>query len=164
MTGEHVLVYSAPLSAKTAIPLQITGDYAAGDSVGGVLSVNFPCPIKSGGAGPVGIPLSLIVTDAEKVDADLDVVLFEAPPTITGDEAPFDPTSADLLNIVCQFEVRAADYQDYDANSAAQVAPKASACHITANHNQVWICVIARSVDGWRNADSLNLRIEGVIS
>lgn len=164
MVGPGVMIYSAPLSAKAAPVLQITGDYADGDSVGGVLTVNFRCPLKSGPEGPVALPLSLIVTDAEKNMPDLDVILFEAAPTITGDDAEFDPTSADLLNIVTLYEVRSANWQDYKNNAAAQVPPKANGCRVSANANQMWACIVTRTVVGWKLADSLNIRFEGVVS
>lgn len=64
----------------------------------------------------------LVVKDIGQGMPDLDLVLFNA--TIAGtvtDDSPFDPTDADILNIVAVIPVGGGNWSDFTDNSVASV-------------------------------------------
>ncbi len=80
----------------TATPTIDTAIYAAGDAVGGLLT--FTNAVRFSGGG-LRIRKVLLV-DKDQEQAPFDLVLFDRTFTNTADQAAFDPTDADLANIV----------------------------------------------------------------
>ena len=78
-----------------------TAIYAAGDAVGGKLEfTNARTPYEN-----TGNILSLTIKDNDGEENPLYLVLFDRDFTATADQAEFDPSDADLLNIVGVMEV-----------------------------------------------------------
>lgn len=91
--------------------------YASGDALGGMMTfVNAARQdIKTGKVTKI-----VIIDDAKQL-APVDLVLFDRTFTSTADNAPFDPTDANMQNCVGHLSVAAADYASFVDNSVATV-------------------------------------------
>jgi len=91
--------------------------YASGDALGGKLMFGDAVrqDIKTGRITKV------VVIDNAKQLAPLDLVLFDRTFTSAADNAPFDPTDADMQNCIGHLSVAAADYASFVNNSIATV-------------------------------------------
>lgn len=98
-------------------PTISTSIYAAKDAVGGIMS--FTSAVRASGGS--GLLRQVTILDKGQQMAGLDLVLFTA--TIAGtvtDNAAFDPTDADLANIVGHVTFTATtDYKDFNDNSVS---------------------------------------------
>lgn len=94
-------------------PTVTNGAYGIGDAMGGLLT--FSNAARASG-GSIIIEAATLV-DLSKTDPLVDLVLFDRTFTNTADNAPFDPSDSDILNIigVIQFNI----YADFNDNSAA---------------------------------------------
>lgn len=91
--------------------------HAIKDAVGGIFTF-----ANAATAGGYTLIEQLIVKDIGQAMPDLDLVLFNA--TIGGtvtDDLPFDPTDADILNIVAVIPVGGGNWSDFTDNSVASV-------------------------------------------
>jgi hypothetical protein len=104
----------SPISITVA-PTISTGIYAAGDALGGLLT--FTNAVLSAGAS--GLITKVQVTDEDQELTPVDLVLFNQTFTATADNAPFDPSDADLANCIGYIDVAATDYSDFVDNSVA---------------------------------------------
>jgi len=100
-----------------ATPTITAGAYAANDAVGGkltftLLEANYP-------ERSTGIIQGVTITDKAGQNAALDLILFQSDFTPTADNAPFDPSDADLLNLAGAIKILSSDYLAFADNSAA---------------------------------------------
>lgn len=96
-----------------------TSAYAAGDAMGGELLFS----VATRYAGGAAQLLRVQVTDKTTNAADLELHLFSDPLAGTfTDNAPFDPTDADLANYLGTVVIAAADWKLYADNAVADVA------------------------------------------
>ena len=114
-----------PIQVETASPFRISltptitaGIYAAGDALGGRLE--FAAAAREAAAG--GTITKVVIVDEAQQLAPVDLVLFDQAFTATADNAPFDPTDADLANCIGYIDVAATDYADFTDNSVAAKA------------------------------------------
>ena len=96
-------------------PTITAGIYAAGDAVGGLLTFAAAASVYKG----EGDITKLVIIDDAMQDAILDLWLFSETFTPTADNAPFDPSDADLQNCIGCLHIAAADYEDGVDNSVA---------------------------------------------
>jgi hypothetical protein len=97
----------------TRISLTATGStiaYAAGDALGGLLT--FPNAARFSGGG--AILTQVVVLDKDQEQAPIDLVLFDRTFTPSADNAAFDPTDADLANVLTAVSVTA--YSNFNDN------------------------------------------------
>ena len=106
-------------SAITVVqqPTITAGVYVAGDAVGGLLTFANAARVN-GGTGRIE---SVIVVDDAMQNAAFDLVLFDQIFANTADNAPFDPTDADLENCIGTIPVEVVDYASFVDNSVATV-------------------------------------------
>lgn len=95
----------------TQTPTITAGAYTAKDAVGGKLTF--------AGVGNKGLINSLVISDKTTQAAELVLVLFDQDFTPTADNAPFDPSDADLANCGGFIRVIASDYQAFADNGVA---------------------------------------------
>ena len=114
-----------PLPVTTEDPIDIVqapavtaGAYAAGDALG--LMVTFANAARVAGGG--GTITKIVILDEAGQLAPIDVVFFNVTFTATADNAPFDPSDADLANCIGYVDVAATDYADFVDNSVAAKA------------------------------------------
>jgi hypothetical protein len=112
-----------PVSIGDIIRIFITptitaGAYTAGDAIGGRLE--FANAVWTDGGK--GVIEKVVVVDRDQEQAPIDLVLFNQAFTATVDNAPFDPSDADLLNSLGYIDVAATDYADFSDNSVAAKA------------------------------------------
>ena len=88
-------LYTTPTNAVIQTPTITAGAYVAGDAVGGLLTF---ANVARG--QHTGVVTTVVVSDLAAQGVDLELVLFGATFTPTADNAPFDPTDADLLNCI----------------------------------------------------------------
>jgi hypothetical protein len=92
-------------------PTITAGAYAAKDVVGGKMT--FSAAARFSGAG--GYVVGVTVIDKDQERAPLNLVLFDRDFTATADNAPFDPTDADLANTIGVVAIR--NYSDLADNA-----------------------------------------------
>jgi hypothetical protein len=92
--------------------------YAAGDAIGGQLV------FAAAGAlwGEGGEITKVVIVDDDREMAPIDLVLFDRTFTATADNAPFDPSDADLENCIGYIDVAATDYGAFVDNAVAAKA------------------------------------------
>jgi hypothetical protein len=88
-------LYTTPTIAIDQTPTITAGAYVAGDAVGGLLTF-----ANAARSQHTGVVTTVVVSDLAAQGVDLELVLFGATFTATADNAPFDPSDADLLNRV----------------------------------------------------------------
>lgn len=113
--GTEGLAATGYATTASQTPTITAGAYSALDAVGGLLT--FANVARSSG-GTVMIH-TVTITDLADVKAALTLVLFDRTFTATSDNAAFDPSDADLLNIVGVVNIAASDYADFNDNAAA---------------------------------------------
>jgi len=91
--------------------------YSPGDAVGGLLHFENAQRIYNGG----GWIDTVIIRDADKQLAALELVLFDGLFTATLDNAPFDPFDADLANCIGHIPIASGNYSPFKDNSEATV-------------------------------------------
>lgn len=122
LTSAHRLKVDTGVSTSTfdvvrisVTPTITAGAYAAGDALGGLLT--FPNAVSvAGGAGL--ITKVVIIDDAQQL-APVDLVLFNQTFVATANNAPFDPTDADLQNSIGYVNIAQTDYASFADNSVA---------------------------------------------
>lgn len=90
--------------------------YADGDALGGKFELA-NAVLAAGGAGVIE---KITVIDEDQELAGIDFVFFDQDFTVTNDNAPFDPSDADLANCLGFVDIAAtSDYSDFADNSVA---------------------------------------------
>ena len=98
-------------------PVVTVGAYSALDAVGGKLEFEDACTPYSNS----GSIKQAHVSDKNKQNALLYLVLFDQDFTATADNAPFAVSDADLLNVVGVITFGVANYSSFNANSFASM-------------------------------------------
>lgn len=96
-----------------------TPAYTAKDAVGGLLTF---ANVARASGGSVRID-SVMLVDVSQQQKDLDLILFDRSITAPTDNAVFDPTDAELANVVGVVPIYAGHYADFNDNSVASVVP-----------------------------------------
>ena len=104
------------IKAISVTPTISTDAYASLDAVGGKLTFADVCTPYSN----VGRINRVTITDKGKQNAKLYLILFNQDFTATADNAAFDPSDADLLNVVDVVLVNS--WVSFNDNSVGQVA------------------------------------------
>lgn len=100
----------------TARPTIVPAAYSSGDAIGGMLTFEDVCSAFDPSVRIIGA----ILIDNAKQSALTRLLLFDRTFTPTADNAPMDPTDADLQNCVGWVGWLAADYIALSDNSVAQ--------------------------------------------
>jgi len=96
-------------------PTISTSAYTAKDAVGGKLT--FASAARWSGAG--GLIVGLSIDDLDQERAPLELVLFNQDFTASSDNAVFDPSDADLANLIAVIPLT--QYFDFNDNAAGYV-------------------------------------------
>jgi hypothetical protein len=109
----------APGVLKIAVtPTISTSAYTSGDAIGGLLTFANAARVSGGG----GVIQSVTIVDKDQERPPLDLVLFDQTFTNTADNAAFDPTDADLANVIGVVSINAwANFNDNAVGTAAGV-------------------------------------------
>jgi len=161
------LVYSTPFACDIN-PGTTAAAYTAGKCMGTLFTVDVRSPIRSGENGPIILVESLVLSDAEKIDGDIDLVLFDSIPTAVVNNATFAPSAADLEKIAAPpIRVRGSatpsDWSDFSANSVAGKAALAVTIRAKTPPN-LWGLFIARSAITFAGAASLKGKLTGFVN
>jgi hypothetical protein len=112
---------AVPVVGKTVAvsqtPAITAGAYSAKDAVGGLLT--FANAARTSG-GAITIQ-QITITDLSTQAANLVLVLFDRTFTATADNAPFDPSDADMANAIAMIPILTSDYQAFADNCMATV-------------------------------------------
>lgn len=95
--------------------ISAAGIYAAGDALGGKLTFA-NAALASGGSGMI---TKVRIVDDDQELAPVELVLFNQDFTATNDNAPFDPSDADMQNCLGFIDVAQTDYASFVDNSVA---------------------------------------------
>jgi len=107
-------VGTAKFRISVAPTISAAAIYAAGDALGGRLE--FAAAALAGGSGMI---TKVVIVDEDQELAPVDMVLFDQAFTATADNAPFDPSDADLANVIGYVDVAVTDFADFTDNSVA---------------------------------------------
>lgn len=117
-----------------------TGSHALKDAVGGIFTFANAAAVSGG----TFLLEQLVVHDIGQAMPDLDIVLFDR--TIAGtvtDDSAFDPTDADILNIVGIVQVGGGHWCDFSDNSGASMDVNKA---IKVDGTSLFAAIVARSV------------------
>lgn len=98
-------------------PAITAGAYSAKDAVGGLLT--FAGAARA--AGKISCIESVVVTDLAMQNAELVLVLFDRTFTAMVDNAPWDPSDADMANCQGHISIGAGKYLSFTDNSEATI-------------------------------------------
>lgn len=96
------------------VPVVTAGIYSAQDVVGGLLTFTFKAPVASGG----GLVRGVQIYDNAKVNADLDLYLFQDLPATIANNAAWALANADLRKLIAG-PLNTPAYVDYVTGSSA---------------------------------------------
>jgi len=134
-----------------ATPTITAGAYAAGDAIGGLITLGV------GGSLPSGVLQYVGLVDKAKQSGVIDVVFFNATFTATADNAAFDPTDADLAAAwLATVAITAADYSNYNDNGTASVSA-GGVPFVTAG--ALYVQLVARGAPTYTSTTDLLLKI-----
>lgn len=115
-TELHLGEVSGPtVRTPKVTPTVTAGGYTAKDAVGGLLTFTNAVRL-SGGSGTIH---AVTIIDNAAANAELVLVLFDRTFTATADNAPFDPSDADLQNSIGKIKIGTAYYDSFNDNSTA---------------------------------------------
>ncbi len=115
---------AAPMGAHDGLisitPVITTDAYTSGDALGGLLTFANALRAKKQGK-PSGYLVSATIIDTNNTPTDtpIELWLFSALITPTADNAPFDPSDADIAKRLGVIKFAASDYTDAANNSVA---------------------------------------------
>lgn len=136
--------------------ISAAGIYAAGDALGGLLTFA-NAALAAGGTGTI---TKIVIIDEDQERAPIDIVFFDRTFTATADNAPFDPTDADLANVIGYVDVAATDYANFVDNS---VAAKASGLRMpfdyVLNGTSLFAQMVVRSAPTYTATDDITIKI-----
>jgi len=115
IASDQSVVPSCSVIEITQTPTITAGAYTANDALGGLLT--FANAVRA--AGGSGVVTKVVIVDYDQERAPVDLVLFNQTFTATADNAPFDPSDADLANVIGYVDVAATDYANFTDNSVA---------------------------------------------
>ena len=148
----------APLDIVQQPTISAAGLYAAGDALGGLLTFANAARVAGGG----GTITKVVILDEDQELAPIDVVFFDQTFGATADNAPFDPSDADLANCIGYVDVAATDYADFVDNS---VAAKASGLRMPFDYDLVaagtslFAQMVVRSTPTYTAVDDITIKI-----
>lgn len=137
-----------------AAPACDTAAYAAGELIGGKLTLSF----ATASSVFTGIISNVTIIDKDKEAADLDVVFFDTDPSSTTftDQAAFDPADADLLNIICTVSVTTdVAFSDNGISYANNV----NCPFITPSSTTIYAAIVSRGTPTYTTSSDLLLRV-----
>ena len=100
----------------TAVPVIVPAAYASGDAIGGLLTFENVCSAFE----PNFRVIQAVLIDNAKQSSYVRLMCFDRAFTPTADNAPFDPTDADLQYCIGWIGWAAADYAALSDSSVAQ--------------------------------------------
>lgn len=103
------------IRTSTVTPTITAGAYSANDAVGGKMEFEDICTPYSNDTKLKAV----VITDKGAQAAKLYLVLFSEDFTATADNAEFDPSDSDLLNMVGVVTIATTDYADFKDNAVA---------------------------------------------
>jgi len=160
------LSYSTPLAVDIN-PGTTASAYVAGNCMGTLFPIEVRTPIRSGENGPVVLIETLVLSDAEMIDGDIDLILFDSQPTAVVDAAAFAPSAADLEKIAGVVRVRGSatpsDWSDMSANSVADKSAIAKTVRAKTPPT-LWGLFVARSAITFASAASLKGKLTGFVN
>lgn len=116
-TSTHGLKVQTYVQKRIRVTPTITSTtYSAGDAVGGLLTFSNAARFSGGG----GFVSGCSIVDKDQERAGLALVLFDRTFTATADNDPFDPSDADLQNVICVLPIGV--YTAFNDNAVGQYA------------------------------------------
>lgn len=159
-------VFSSPFAADLS-PGTTAASYTNGKTMGTVMTIPAPTPVSSGPSGPLLLIETLLVSDAEAEDGDLDLVLFDSAPTAVTNNSAWNPSAADLAKVAGVIQVRGSatpsDWSDFSANSAADKSAILKTIRMK-NPPNLYGLFIARSAITFAAAASLKAKLSGFVN
>jgi len=140
----------------TQTPIITAGAYAAGDAVGGLLT--FANAVRA--AGGQAVITKVVITDDAAQRVALDLVLFDRTFTATADNAPFDPSDADLANCIGYIDTAATDYANFVDNAvAAKLSGLRMPFPIALNGTSLFGQLVTRGAPTYAATDDLTVKL-----
>ncbi|MFN3652601.1 MAG: hypothetical protein ACK47B_23740 [Armatimonadota bacterium] len=140
-----------------AVPAIVPAAYAAGDVIGGKLSL---ADVVRADAG-TGILQGIVLTDKADQKAAVDIAFFDADPTgsTLTDNQPVSVVAADIGKLLGVVSIQASDYVDLGPTAVAVKAAIALPFKLSAARI-LYAVVIARGTPTYASASDLKLRVQ----
>ena len=138
----------------TATPTITAGLYSIGDAVGGLLTFTN----ATRGPGLNGEVKTLVIVDRGEQNAACDLVLFDRTFTPTADNARFDPSDADLANVIGMIRVLPEHYTRFVDNSMAMILPVGLYFTSAVNAN-IYGQLVVRGIPTYSSTGDLTVRL-----
>jgi len=128
--------------------------YAAGDALGGRFELQ-NAVLSAGGAGTI---TTVVVIDDDSEESEMDFVLFSTAFTATADNAPFDPSDADLENCIGHIPFTQAHYSTFNDNSAGAQRNVGFEFETAAGQTSIWGQAVARETPTYTATTDLTFK------
>ena len=135
-------------------PTITAGAYTIGDAVGGLLTFT-DATLGNEREGEIQ---TLVVVDRGQQEAAFDLVLFDRTFTATLDNAIFDPTDADLANVIGMISVLPEHYTRFFDNSMATIRPVGLYFTTGANAN-IYGQLVVRGIPSYSSTGDLTVKL-----
>lgn len=129
--------------------------YASGDALGGLLTFANAARL----AGGSGVITKVVVVDDDQELAPIDIVFFNQTFTATADNAPFDPTDADMQNCIGHINVAVTDYANFVDNSVATKRNVGFWFELAAGQTSLFAQMVVRATPTYTATDDLTVKI-----
>lgn len=102
-----------------SVPGMSTSAYAAKDAIGTGTTL---ASVNRASGKPVVLQ-SIVLRDVDQTEGQMDLVIFDTALASVTDNAVFDPTDAELLNLLAVVPIVTGDYADFNDNEVAFRGP-----------------------------------------
>ena len=136
-------------------PVITAGAYAANDAIGGLLE--FADAARSPGSHLT--IRSIVVVDNAKQAGEIDLVFFRETFTAIADNAPFDPSDADMAKYVGHIKIRSSDYADFVDNGGATRDNLGLSISLVAAGTSLFAQAVIRGIETYAATDDLTFKL-----
>ena len=143
------------LRVVSATPVVTAGIYASGDAVGGLLEFeNIVSPFE-----PSAEIVGAILIDKANQSALLHLLLFDRTFTPTVDNDAFDPSDADLANVIGRIDFLAASYEGFTDTAPCHIVSYAQPIVLVDGGTSLFGQLYAESTPTYASTSDLTVKL-----
>lgn len=149
----HVGSIGGALNGNQFVPTITAGSYSIGFCIGGLIT--FSSAYRQAGAS--AILQSMAIVDNDQQNANLDIYVFVAAPTVPTDHTAFNPSFANLQNCSGIIKVTGSDWSNTSSRSVASLANIGIPCIDVSNSNVLCFVIVAQSTPTYTTTSSIGI-------
>lgn len=136
-------------------PGAVAAAYGTGDMIGTLQKISDVAMDSKG----LAVLRTVLVLDKDNQKAAIDILLFNAEPTLALDNAAFTISDLDLEKLICRISVLGADYTTLEAAGNAEATKNLEVLLPTvATKKDIWMAVVSRGTPTYTN-NGLKIRM-----